>query len=469
MNRFIIIGLSVLAACAHLYANTSASSSVSIVNGSLKSEGIAWDVSPNAAGYDLVPGPLPNITGIIARTPPAAVSGKLATIVKGTGAISFWFATDRAYRSGTGEPTVRHKLIDVSDSFSISLDADSSSATLMVKWGGPSEIVFPRHIRIILPEFPGPAWHHFALSWNGATGEINAYLNGTPYYIPGEKVAPLEILPGGKITLHLGSIALADVRLTTTPLTPSELRTLVPSPYKGTLDRLLGARDLGSITNIASLRGKTLYYNTLSSTKDLAGWKLEGPGDIAFRGGWMEMKSRRPNGPEGHTVYWCPQKFPDHIIAEWEFEFLEEKGLCIAFFAARGRDNKDLFDPTLAPRAGVFGQYINGDINCYHISYFANTPNEPRGVANLRKNSGFHLISNGPVGVRTARTRETHHTVLIKDGSHIRMAVDGRIIIDHIDDGQRAGPVYTDGYIGFRQMQWTNARYRNFRVSTLKP
>ena len=44
---------------------------------------------------------------------------------------------------------------------------------------------------------------------------------------------------------------------------------------------------------------------------------------------------------------------------------------------------------------------------------------------------------------------------------------DGRVIIDYTDDGRRYGPVYRDGKIALRQMQWMVAKYRNFRVCSL--
>jgi hypothetical protein len=182
----------------------------------------------------------------------------------------------------------------------------------------------------------------------------------------------------------------------------------------------------------------------------------------------MEMKSQRPDGPIGHIVHWCPQKFPGSFVAEWDFEILSDNGLCIVFFSAWGKGGKSIFDPSLKPRNGTFEHYTNGDINCYHISYFAYTPNQPRGVSNLRKNSGFYVVSNGPIGVLGASGGRTHKAVLVKDGARIRMAVDGRVIIDYVDDGQRAGPVWGDGCIGLRQMQWTHGRYRNFKVSALR-
>jgi hypothetical protein len=56
---------------------------------------------------------------------------------------------------------------------------------------------------------------------------------------------------------------------------------------------------------------------------------------------------------------------------------------------------------------------------------------------------------------------------LIKDGAHIQLQVDGKVIIDWTDVGSRYGPVLGGGKIGLRQMQWTQAQYRNFRVHAL--
>ena len=57
---------------------------------------------------------------------------------------------------------------------------------------------------------------------------------------------------------------------------------------------------------------------------------------------------------------------------------------------------------------------------------------------------------------------------MIKQGTRIRMAVDGDIIIDFTDDGRRAGPVLAGGKLGFRQMQWSSTRYHNLRIYEVK-
>lgn len=433
----------------------------------LQVDGVTWLATPAPSSYRILSGPTPDIAGFGSTGEPLLLRGRLGEVVKESGSLMFWFATDRAYRSGRNTPALVQKLVEVPDTLAVSFIAELSSVTMRVEWGGARDEVFTHHIRIILPELPGPAWHHFALSWSRPDNEINAFLDGTPYYVPGEKAAPPNLLTGRELVLHLGAFALADVRVSPIPLAAKASSQSLPMASRGQMDRLLGATALG-LLSAEGIRGDTLYACKLATTADAAGWVLEGPGAIAYREGWMQMKSQRPTGPEGHFVYWCPEVFPDRFVAEWEFELLEEKGLCILFFAACGKDGLDLFDPGLAPRTGIFGQYIHGDIDCYHISYFANNPGEPRQVANLRKNRGFYLVANGPVGVATFRPGEVHRALLVKDGAHIRMAVDGRLIIDYLDDGQRAGPAYTDGRIGFRQMQSTSARYRNFRVSALK-
>jgi hypothetical protein len=191
---------------------------------------------------------------------------------------------------------------------------------------------------------------------------------------------------------------------------------------------------------------------------------MEGPGKVEFIDGWMHMYSP---GQEMHHVFWCPEDFPGSFIAEWDAQNLGTdtmpSSLCIIFFAARGENGEDIFDPRLPERDGTFVQYTKGRILSYHLSYYANT----RGHANLRKNNKFILVQEGKDGI-PARSEKIHKLRLIKDGPHIVMFVDHRKIIDWTDDGKTYGPVYAGGNMGFRQMKNTHFRYRNFRVWSLK-
>lgn len=411
-----------------------------------------------------VPGPRPGLDGGVLSRGDVVLQGALRSPLRGRGSLMFWFHLDQTYRSGTAASLLTETLVELPGAFRVSFEVEKSAVTLAVEWDGRREEVFEKHVRVILPELPGPAWHHVAVNWDGAAGEANVFLDGTPYYVPGEKLPRWRIGTATSLKWHAGRFPVADLRLGDAPVSEAEVRARVGPERTGALAALLGAKELGPPA-VGDGRGATLYESSLGAEAAVDGWRLEGPGRIAHRDGWMEVRSERPEGPQGHVVFWCPHVFPERWVAEWDFELLEPKGLCIVFFAAQGRHGRDLFDPSLGPRDGVFRQYTLGDIDCYHISYFANTPDVPRAVANLRKNHGFYLLSNGPVGVPVAKAGTVHRALLVKDGAHVSMAVDGRRIIDYVDDGIRAGPVWGQGRIGLRQMQWTVARYRNFRVS----
>ena len=165
-------------------------------------------------------------------------------------------------------------------------------------------------------------------------------------------------------------------------------------------------------------------------------------------------------------MFWCPVDFPESFIAEWDFQALSHYGLAIAFFAARGENGEDLFDPSLPPRDGNFAHYISGSITSYHISYFANIENFQMGRtdSNLRKNNKFYRVGGGPVAVRPD-AQGWQRIRLVKDGNRIQLYNNGKLYVDWTDDDpERYGPPHKDGKIGLRQMKPTIGLYRNFRV-----
>jgi hypothetical protein len=213
-------------------------------------------------------------------------------------------------------------------------------------------------------------------------------------------------------------------------------------------------------------KGDLLYDNPLSSKQEVSDWIMEGPGNIEFKEGWMEMYS--PD-EKFHHVFWCPKDFPASFMAEWEAQDLETNaGLCIIFFSAKGKKGEDIFDPSFPKRDGTFDQYTKSKyLNSYHISYYANGRDDPgREISHLRKNSGFNLVQQKEPGIPVKSTA-VHKLRLVKDDARIMMWVDDRKIIDWTDDSKKYGPVLQDGKIGFRQMKWTHFRYRNLKIWNL--
>ncbi|MEY3001434.1 MAG: hypothetical protein RL648_1648 [Verrucomicrobiota bacterium] len=214
--------------------------------------------------------------------------------------------------------------------------------------------------------------------------------------------------------------------------------------------------------------GRLIYQNNLGSPEDVDDWVMEGPGELAFKDGWMEVYS-----PDEafHHVLWCSRDLPEAFVAEWQVQNRNpDGGLCIVFFAAHGDGGEDIFDPSLPERDGDFRWYIKDRLNSYHISYYANTPKKPdRGRANLRKNNTFRLVQEGAEGI-PASSADIHTVKLVKEKARIRFYIDDRKIIDWTDTGETDGrPAYGGGKFGFRQMQWTRFRYRNLVVRELLP
>ncbi|WP_439509464.1 DUF1961 family protein [Marinimicrobium koreense] len=229
-------------------------------------------------------------------------------------------------------------------------------------------------------------------------------------------------------------------------------------------------RKASSMADFLPEPGQLLHQASFDNPESVAGWVMEGPGEIAFEDGWMAMHS--PD-EQGHHVFWCPEDFPESFIARWDAQNLDdEAGLVIVFFAAIGVDGQDIFSPELPERDGTFTQYTEGEIKSYHISYYANAAHNPgRGHANLRKNNTFSLLQKGEVGIPTESMQE-HEITLVKQGERIRLYIDDRKVIDYTDnapmvDGVDTGDALGSGKIGFRQMKWTQFRYKNFRVYEL--
>jgi len=176
------------------------------------------------------------------------------------------------------------------------------------------------------------------------------------------------------------------------------------------------------------------------------------------------MESGAAEGEMGHFVYWLDKRLPENFVAEWDVQILSEHGLNIVFFNASGPGGRSIFATEVKKRNGDFKQYHSGDVDSYHISYYADTPNSPgRATSNLRKNSGFYLVANGPPGIDPESDQKHRITLFKKDGL-IRLAVDGELAIDWRDDGVAYGPVHEGGWFGLRQMKWTEARYSNLKI-----
>lgn len=223
------------------------------------------------------------------------------------------------------------------------------------------------------------------------------------------------------------------------------------------------------------VKTELLYENPLAAAADIEAFRLEGDAAITFPRGRMRLENAydrdKEKGLHGNFVLWCDQDFPDYVSASWDFRPMTDAGLAMFWVAAKGRGDEDVFDASLAPRDGNYPQYMRGDINALHVSYFRRNPTEiVFRTCNLRKSHGFHLVAQGGDPLPDAKYAAAPYRIeVVKAGPYFAISMNGVLLFDWTDDGEQYGPVLEDGKIGFRQMAGLVAEYGNLQVHRIEP
>lgn len=216
-----------------------------------------------------------------------------------------------------------------------------------------------------------------------------------------------------------------------------------------------------------------IYTNPLGSESDIEGFIMEGQCCTSFPKGALRLENALdPSlGQASNFLFWCPQVFPANLCIRWDFMPLREPGLAMLWFAATGKEGKDLFDPSLAKREGNYRQYHSGDINGYHISYFRRKQTDERlfHTCNMRKSHGFHLVCQGADPIPSVPDiEEPFRMEVIHFEGCVRLAINDLPIFTWQDDGHSYGPRLSGGRIGFRQMSPLIAEYANLTVHAVE-
>jgi len=216
-------------------------------------------------------------------------------------------------------------------------------------------------------------------------------------------------------------------------------------------------------------KGKLIYENALSCEEDVKDFVMEGSAKVYFENGKMRMKNMLDEnlGQKANFVYWCPVDMPDNVIIEWDFRPIEEPGLAILFFSAKGVNGEDIFDKNLQKRDGQYNLYHSGDINAYHVSYFRRMWEDERSfhTCNLRKSKGFHLVIQGADPIPNAEDcKDSYHIKVVKYKNTVAFYINDLEIFNWYDDGMEYGEVLGEGKIGFRQMAPLIGEYSGLKV-----
>ncbi|MFO7726217.1 MAG: DUF1961 family protein [Oceanipulchritudo sp.] len=219
--------------------------------------------------------------------------------------------------------------------------------------------------------------------------------------------------------------------------------------------------------------GETRYTNPLRRESDVADWTREGKPVTHFGKTGMRLSNGLDpsHGQAANYLFWAPSVVEGSFRATWTFHPLEEPGLAMFWFCAAGREGEDLFNPSLAPRAGNYRQYHSGDINAYHLSYFRRKNPDERGfhTCNLRKSHGFHLVAQGADPIPDVGDVPGPFAIeVVKLGPWIRFAINDLVLFTWKDTGAVGGPALDQGRFGFRQMAPLVAVYADFTVESIR-
>lgn len=220
-------------------------------------------------------------------------------------------------------------------------------------------------------------------------------------------------------------------------------------------------------------RGEVLYTNPLASEADIKGFVMEGEASTTFPDGRLRIENLlSPDlGQKANLVFWCPERFPDTVSIQWDFQPLREPGLAMMFFACSGMDGQDVLDPDLQPRSGEYNHYKDGDIRTLHISYFRRRLVTERAFhfVNLRRTPGFKLVGQAPDPLPpVADWPGPYEMEIIKTGEVVIMKMNDHVVLDSRSFPPDVLGRYGAGNIGFRQMAPLIGEYANFSVAKIR-
>ena len=377
-----------------------------------------------------------------------------------SGAVSCDITFTEQLQNGSQAVPKQFLILSITRLFTLRVIVNKAAAGLHLRWAKKGVT----GMGLLLPEFKENKKYSFFMTWNAEKGLFDSYIDGYPVRVPGTQLQKWKASVPGRPLIRKGPFKVENFKMYDKYIAPDKVAELSP-PQKN--NPLLSCSLSDDYNKIISAKRGRLLYNGSKVDPEFKSWKKEGPVKSWFEKGWEMFKSTQPKRRK-HIVWWCPDKFPESFIAEWEIKIISDYGLCIVFFAAKGENGESIFDPSLPERDGTFTYYIKDKIKSYHISYLTNAGHNPgRPQVNLRKNNCFYLMSQGDAGMPF--DKKIHKILLYKDKSRMFMTIDGRPVMDYTDsDAKRYGNAYRDGWIGLRQMSWAVGAYRNFKVWEMK-
>ena len=160
----------------------------------------------------------------------------------------------------------------------------------------------------------------------------------------------------------------------------------------------------------------------------------------------------------GHLQFWNKVPHPENFLIRIRFQAACPFPLHMVTICGLGANGEPVLDPSLAPRFGLGGQYMNGDIQNYRISYWTGT----RGTINMRRAPGRVLVDGTDGDLpQDSLTKEVLIELLRWHGK-IVFKCDGKTLLEWTDPDPLPA-----GYFSLRLMAAAKGWYDAYEVYEL--
>ncbi len=325
-------------------------------------------------------------------------------------------------------------------------------------------------------------WYQLALTWNKSENRLRIYVNGilcgaTDYRLDCKEPRP---------DLYLGNTAMAfaDLQLHSRELSAEQVAQLfdqagfVPdAKIAAQLRTLFTVQPRQTADWSPDSSWKLARQTSFTKPNDLNGWIQQGCTTEQYK---MKALEITPEGllvqtpdeiaVETRMYLWSPENYEGDIAVQYDFRPEQDSGLALLVVDASGMQREDFIEDHPPRTTGSMRTIIADRVRNYHWEFFRRT-------GDVRADLGTQVLVknpwNRPMGMATLPSLEVnrwHSLLFVKEGAHIRAAIDGQWVFDlHDDPLINSGPVFNYGRVGLRLMYQTRMRFRDVKIWTRDP
>jgi hypothetical protein len=330
-------------------------------------------------------------------------------------------------------------------------------------------------------------WYHLCVTWDRSRGDVSVYANGVLVATPDTTSPnPLVWQPCAPM-LYAGNPSLAYSEINFYNEIPSveEIRNtfhagvgILSQDLQNNLEKTYEGRHLKPFAWEPDASWREAMSLPMTRDKDMLAFyhqggvtgtqvTLEGtrittpPLADYYNGGYDRMKC-----DPTRMYLWSRQTFEGDLYASFEFKLLSHGGLCLFMAQAAGMQGEDFMKDYFLRSDGSMSMVCWEDVRNYHWEFYREMLDTRNDLVThgMLKNPWFKPIAF-QVENRRWELNRWYKLEFLQEGSRIRGAIDGVMVIDLEDNGfENNGPVLKHGHIAIRCMMRTDIVIRNLQV-----